>query len=93
MCWEYGGLISQDPRPYSLRELARMAGGKLKHDWDIGAELICATINVHLGKDSEPIHPWQIHPYRSREDYLTEPPEHTDPAILRALGNGHATKH
>lgn len=70
-----------------------MARGKVKHDWNIAAELWCATINVHIGKDGDPVQPWHIHPLRNRSDYHQDQSSEAATDILRAMANGKRTKH
>jgi len=57
-----------------------MAVGRMSHDWDLFADLICYTVNVHLTKANAKyaLHPDKIHPYREKKAKATKPFSRSD---------------
>jgi hypothetical protein len=62
LVYEYAGIIGIDPAHFSLRELQWMATGKMSHNWDWAAPLICWTANVNLPKKHR-LKMQDVHPY------------------------------
>lgn len=55
-----------------MRQLLWMAEGRAKLEWDQTAIVWAAIANQFRGKESQPAHPADVHPLRSRWDYEPE---------------------
>lgn len=62
---DLAGILGIDPRPFSLRQLDRMAQSRQMTNWDHTAA-VCATIlNVNRDpKKSQPADPAKLNPFR-----------------------------
>lgn len=65
--WELGGLIGLDPRPFTLRDLARMAAGA----WDRTTALMSCLGAAFAGQR---VSPDSMNPYRARPAPRRKPP-------------------
>jgi len=75
--WELAGIVGVHPDPYSIRELEWMGRGRMCHDWNMFAPLICCTANPWLDKKNvltlEKVHPYfekkAVKPFK-RSDWM-----------------------
>ena len=71
----------------TLRELEQMALGRMSHDWDLFAQLICFVFNPHvLPKYRLTVE--QIHPYRDKKAKKVKPFNRADWLSLKARIKG-----
>src|SRR5690606_22134162 len=62
-CWQLGGVVGLDPRPFSLRQLLWMAEGKQSEAWNHTANLLATHWRIAAGKRGRNIKPSQFHPF------------------------------
>lgn len=50
----------------TFREVAWMVDGKLTATWEQASYLMATVMNCAMGA-KQPVHPWQVNPYRKQE--------------------------
>jgi hypothetical protein len=81
--WRYAGIVGVHPDPFTYRELKLMAEGKMSHDWDMFAPLICYVANPNLHKRSR-LRLKDIHPYYQEEKKIEKKFDHEDWLLLKS---------
>lgn len=81
-CWELAGVVGIDPRPFTMRQLSRMAVGRRRDLWDHTASVMATTLRTAGGevKDTQALNPYWL--------LTTRPPEPSEEVEARRQADG-----
>jgi hypothetical protein len=61
-----------------------MVRGRVSHEWDMFAPLICCVANPHIEKEKDKLTPDKIHPYREAKPKAVKPYNRDDWLVFKA---------
>ena len=73
--WRLAGILGIHPGPFKLRELRRMALGRMRHEWQMTSTMTAELINIQLGKDARPLPHDFLNPFKDLEAKISRETE------------------